>query len=120
MKQKMRQTPFLLDTAQRAVVEDAIREVCEYRNYVLKAVNARTNHVHSVVSAQAKPEPVINAFKSYATRKLRDSHLLTPETRAWSRGGSRRYLWKPRHVALAIEYVLYGQGDVPFEIDDAD
>ncbi|MBC7933262.1 MAG: transposase [Rubrivivax sp.] len=120
MREKMGQAAFLLDSAQRLVVEDAVREVCEHRKWILQAVNARTNHVHAVVSVKAKPEPVINAFKSYATRKLRDSNLLTAETRPWSRGGSRRYLWKPRHVALAIEYVLYGQGDVPFEVDDSD
>jgi hypothetical protein len=38
--------------------------------------------------------------------------------KTWSRGGSRRYLWKERHVSLAIEYVLYGQRDIPFEIED--
>ena len=28
-------------------------------------------------------------------------------------GRSRRYLWKPKHVSRAIDYVLYGQGDIP-------
>lgn len=38
-----------------AFVTSAIREVCNYRGYTLYAVNARTNHVHSVVSAGSKP-----------------------------------------------------------------
>ena len=29
----------------------------------------------------------------------------------------RRYLWKPQHVARAIFYVLYRQGDIP-DFDD--
>lgn len=120
MEEKMKGKPFLLDERQRSVVEEAINEVCHHRSYALHAVNARSNHVHAVVSAQCKPEPIINAFKSYSTRKLRESFLLSQETSPWSRGKSRRYLWKPRHIALAIEYVLYGQGDVPFEIDDED
>ena len=37
--------------------------------------------------------------------------------RPWARGRSRRYLWKPQHVARAIFYVLYGQGDIP-DFDD--
>src|SRR2546421_255610 len=46
----------LLNRGQRAIVEAAIREVCQYRNWVLHAVNARMNHVHSVVSARRAPE----------------------------------------------------------------
>lgn len=120
MEEEMKGLPFLLDERQRRVVEEAITEVCHHRSCSLHAVNARSNHVHAVVSAQCKPEPIINAFKSYSTRKLRESLLLSQETSPWSRGKSRRYLWKPSHVALAIEYVLYGQGNVPFEIDDED
>ncbi len=41
--------------------------------------------------------------------------LFAQELKAWSRGKSRRYLWKPRYVLAAIDYVLYGQGWIPFE-----
>ena len=109
---EMKQKSFLFAENQRVIIEKAIVEVCEFRNYDLKAVNVRGNHVHMVVSAQIKPELLINAFKSYATRKLRENFLIDRETKVWARGGSRRYLWKPRHVAAAIEYVLYGQGDI--------
>ena len=113
----MEQKPFLLAEREREIVERAIAEVSEYRNYDLKAVNVRSNHIHAVVSAQAKPEPIINAFKSYSTRKLRENFLIDRKTKVWARGGSRRYLWKPRQVALAIEYVLYGQGDITAELN---
>ena len=53
-----------LDGQQRLVVEAAIRRVCEYRRYLLRAINVRTNHVHTVVSAMLKPEPILNAFKT--------------------------------------------------------
>jgi REP element-mobilizing transposase RayT len=115
MASEMKQPPFILNKEQRAVVESAIAEVCENRGYSLKAVNARTNHVHSVVAAQRKPEGIINAFKAYSTRKLRDSNLVSPDERIWSRGRSRRYLWKPSNVIAAIDYVLYSQGWIPFE-----
>ena len=83
-----------------------------------EAINVRTNHAHAVVSAQMKPERIADAFKAFATKKLREENLVNKELKIWSRGRSRRYLWKPRHVELAINYVLYGQGDIPFEIDD--
>lgn len=100
-----------LDARQRPVVEEAIREVCAFRRYALRAINVRTNHVHAVVSAACKPEPVMKTFKSYATRGLRDAGLLTADVKPWVRHGSTRYLWKERDVERALEYVLYGQGD---------
>ena len=118
MKSKMKQTAFLLDEKQQKAVESAIKEVCEHRGYILQAINVRTNHVHAVVSAHTKPEPIINAFKSYSTRKLKELGLIDSKTKVWSRGGSRRSLWKPRHLELAINYVLYCQEDIPFEIED--
>lgn len=118
MQNQMKQSEVVLNNVQRKTVEAAITEVCEHRGYLLQAVNVRTNHVHAVVAAQAKPERIIDSFKSYATRQLREENLFPREFTVWSRGKSRRYLWKPHHVALAIEYVLYGQGDLPFEIKD--
>jgi len=36
----------------------------------------------------------------------------------WIRHGSTIYLWKERDVATAIAYVLLGQGDDLFQLDD--
>ncbi len=117
MVENMKQPRFLLNENQREVVEETVVEVCENRGYALKAVNVRTNHFHSVVSADCKPKAIIHAFKSYATRNLRNKELVEKEKILWSRGKSRRYLWKPRHVSIAIDYVLYGQGDDLTEFD---
>ena len=102
---------FLLDEQQRALVEHAIKDVCSHRAYDLFAVNARSNHVHSVVKAQAAPEKVAESFKSYSTRALRNAKLIDSESKVWSRHASTKYLWKDRSVTIAVEYVLYGQGD---------
>ena len=117
MKANAKQDAVLFDEKQRELVEKSIEETCKIRKYELLAVNVRTNHVHVVVSTQSKPEPIINGFKSFATRKLRENYLMLKDQRIWSRGGSRRYLWKQRHVNLAIDYVLYGQGKLPFELE---
>src|SRR5712692_9196389 len=74
---ELKTSAFLLDRAQRAVVESAIREVCEHRAYSLHALSVRTNHVHSVVSAPCRPVHVMDSFKAYATRKLREANLLS-------------------------------------------
>jgi len=109
-----------LSARQRPVVERAVREVCDHRRYILRAINVRTNHVHTVVTAAKKPEPILVAFKAYATRALRRAGLLPQGTRAWSRHGSTPYLWKERDVERAIEYVLQYQGDELFRLDDDD
>jgi REP element-mobilizing transposase RayT len=118
MKSEMKQPAITFDELQRSIVETAISELCEKRKYYLQAINVRSNHAHAVVSAQAKPERIADAFKASATKKLREENLFEKDLQIWSRGRSRRYLWKPRHVELAIEYVLFGQGDLPFEIED--
>ncbi len=117
-RQKMKQKQFLLDERARRMVEDAIKDICAQRGYFLQAINVRSNHVHAVVSAPMKPERIANALKAYSTKRLKKEFQVMSDDKIWSRGRSRRYLWTARHVALAIEYVLYGQGDVPFVIEE--
>jgi REP element-mobilizing transposase RayT len=111
MRDNRPQESFLLDGQQRGIVEMAVKGVCKHRGYGLYAINVRTNHAHAVVSSSHKPEPIIIAFKSNSTRELRTAGLVSAQQSVWSRGGSRRYLWKPTHLEGAIDYVLYGQGD---------
>jgi REP element-mobilizing transposase RayT len=114
---EFKQAPLALTASQRAVVERAISEVGDHRGYQLLAVNARTSHVHSVVAAGCSPEAVMNALKAYATRRLRGAGLVANGVRPWSRHGSNPYLWTSEQVARAIDYVLHGQDDKPFDRD---
>ncbi len=122
MREELTGPPFILDGPQRRAVEAEIRDVCSRRNYKLLAINVRTNHFHAVVSAEVKPENIIVAFKANTTRAMRENELVAKDTRVWSRGKSRRYLWKPRNVEAAIDYTLYAQGDDLFEtwLDEQD
>jgi REP element-mobilizing transposase RayT len=115
MEKEMSQPPMALDPIQRKEVDAAIRELCTDRRYDLKALNVRTNHAHSVVSAQVKPERIADAMKARATKRLRDKGLVAPGRKVWSRGRSRRRLWKPRHVEAAIRYTLYEQDQCSFD-----
>ncbi len=115
---RLKHRPTILGPRHRQLVEKAVREVCDHRHYLLRAINVRTNHVHSVVSAMSKPEPVLNAFQSYSTRALRRSGLIPRDVKPWARHGSTVYLWKERAVAKAIEYVLLGQGKDLFRLED--
>ncbi|HYW71286.1 MAG TPA: hypothetical protein VE961_09640 [Pyrinomonadaceae bacterium] len=111
---QLKHPPLTLRARQQSIVEHAIREVCNHRKYLLRGINVRTNHVHTVVSAMSFPEPILDAFKAYATRALRESGMLPRAVKPWARHGSTVYLWKEADVAKAMEYVLLGQ-DRPFE-----
>ena len=79
---------------------------------VLAWLNVRTNHVHSVVSiGSLKPERALIAFKANATRQMREAGCWEFEYSPWVEKGSKRSLWSERSVALAVDYVLNGQGD---------
>ena len=118
MRSESAQSSVILSPEMRRIVELAVAELCERREYHLRAVNARSNHVHVVVSAWTKPERLTDAIKANATKMLRETGLVQDGVRIWSRGRSRRYLWKPRHVELAIHYVLYCQDGEVFEIGE--
>ena len=119
MKHEQAQPPFTLNADCRRLVETAIREVCSVRSYVLRAVNIRSNHGHAVASADCNPEKIVNEFKAYSTRRLRETNAVDRDRKIWSRGASTRYLWKPRHVIAAVDYVLYCQEDIPFDFQNS-
>jgi len=114
---QLKHPPVTLNARQRRVVEGAVREVCLHRKYLLRGINVRTNHVHTVVTAMRDPEPMLDTFKSYSTRALRRAGLLSRQVTPWARHGSTIYLWKERDVEKAMEYVMLGQGDEPPPFD---
>jgi REP element-mobilizing transposase RayT len=116
MKQTlMDQPPYLLDLERRRTVLAAIKEVCQHRRWTLLAAQVRTNHVHSVVEAEARPELIMNSFKSYSSRALNALGIDSPERKSWARHGSTRWLFKDTNVQEAIRYVVQEQGD-PMEV----
>lgn len=107
----MKGEPVILDASRRQAVEDAIKEVCVHREWEMFAVNVRTNHFHVVsVTPGLKPSRALNAFKAYATRKMRERGLWLSDRTPWADKGSERWLWTEVSVANACHYVRYGQG----------
>ncbi len=113
--QTLKAAPVTLDAQRRETVEKAIRETCDFRGWLLRAINVRTNHVHTVISIGAKkPEIALNAFKANATRQMRQDGCWHYEHSPWVDKGSKRNLWNERHLELAVDYVINGQGgDLP-------
>ena len=107
---RLKSPPFLLNARCRELVEDAIREVSEYRSWPLLAISVRTNHAHVVVSAVSASAKMLNAYKAYSTRKIRDAGEWDHKHSPWVDKGSRRCLWTEAHVLAAVNYVVNGQG----------
>jgi len=115
---QLRADPFILGGRERRSVRRAVGETCNIRKWNLRALNVRTNHVHTVVTANVKPELVLNALKASATRQLREDHLWRHAFSPWADKGSKIRLWNERSVANAINYVLNGQRDDLPDFDD--
>ena len=67
MAKGMSGSAVLLSPPQRKVVEEAINEVCQFCGYLLHSVNLRTNHTHSVINAQVRPERIADSLKAHST-----------------------------------------------------
>jgi REP element-mobilizing transposase RayT len=106
----MDQAPYDLDKIRRDAVLDAIQEVCVHRSWRLLAAHVRSNHMHTVVEAEAPPERVMSDFKTYASRRLNRMRIDEPNRKRWARHGSTRWMWKTKHVSAAIQYVVAEQG----------
>ena len=78
---------------------------------VRNAARYRTNHVHSVVTADSKPERILSALKANATRSMRDAECWNSDLSPWVYRGSKRYLWTEKELVDAIAYVMYDQGE---------
>jgi REP element-mobilizing transposase RayT len=106
---------YKLDQTSRAEVMRALPDVCTHRGWVLLAAHIRTNHVHIVVDAEDRPESVMNAFKTYASRRLNAIYPDERNRRRWARHGSTRWLWTREDVSAAVRYVVEDQGE-PMEM----
>ena len=114
----LKSKPVSLDAQKRQAVELAIREVCHYQNWLLRAINVRTNHVHLVVSiGDSGSSKALNSFKAYSTRKLRENNLWNFSHSPWAEKRSQRRLWNKRSIEIAVDYVINGQGDELLNFD---
>jgi len=128
-RRRMTESALTLDAERRHIVEDTIADHCRIRGWHLHAVNARTQHIHVVVSAPGRdPEDVMDQFKAWCTRKLkqrersRQSAGKKLRQNWWTQRGSKRRLNDEDELEAAVLYVREGQGEPtprpPDERDD--
>lgn len=105
---RLKHPPTLLDDAMRACVDQTIRDHADFRRWRPLAINVRTTHVHVVVADahDKRPEDVMGQFKSWCTRRLRESGLIAPDREVWAFHGSTRWINSESSLAETLEYVL--------------
>jgi REP element-mobilizing transposase RayT len=108
-KARMTEGACLLTPEQRRAVEAQIAETCVHRGWTLHAVNCRSNHVHTVVTAVGMhPKRIRSDLKAWATRMLKASFDASREN-WWAERGSTRYLNRDEDLEAAVLYVREGQ-----------
>ena len=107
----MKEKPYEMDPARRAIVLETIQTVCGHRGWRLLAAHVRSQHVHLVLVAEVNPEKVLNDLKAYASRAFNQGGLDNAVKKRWTRHGSMQYLWKQDEVGAAIHYVVREQGE---------
>jgi len=106
----MRDDAKILNSHQRVLVEQQIRQTCEYRNWICHAANCRTNHVHMVVSAfNESPRKVRADLKAWCTRRLKEDALPKSSRSWWAERGSIRWVFGEESLKRVIYYVTEQQ-----------
>ncbi len=98
---------YALNPEAQTIVHEAIQDHAAHRGWEILAISVRTNHVHVVVDCRSgemqSPERVMQEFKSWGTRRLKEHHLASP--RVWTDHGSTRWINNERGLVAAIDYV---------------
>lgn len=116
-RERMTEPPVEFEPGQRAIIARVIDEHCRRRDWRLHARNARSNHVHLVITADRTPEEVMNQLKAWCSRRLSDDAGLAACRRAVKAGrrkwftehGSTKWINDEAYFANAVRYVLEGQ-----------
>ncbi|HVU86693.1 MAG TPA: transposase [Pirellulales bacterium] len=109
-KGRMSDSICLLSVAQRHIVEATVADHCQMREWLLHAVNCRSNHVHVVLSAPLAAKMVRNELKAWCTRALKahvgeQSDSTSRRQKWWSERGSCRVINDEDSLEAAILYV---------------
>jgi len=101
---RMAEGATTLNSGQRTIVEATVAAHCVIRGWTLHAVNCRTNHVHTVITATDRALTIPREqFKAWCTRKL--SAAGPVRTNWWSERGWDEYLDDEEALAIVVDYV---------------
>jgi hypothetical protein len=105
-RREMTDEPLVLSAIARKIVDRVMREHCAIRDWDLRSLAVRSNHVHTVIASPIiRPETIVKQLKDWGTRRLRSHQIVGPTRKVWADHGSMIYLFEPGSLERAIEYV---------------
>jgi len=104
---QMKHAAVIFNSAQQQIVQNTITEVAAYNKWRLHALGVEADHIHVVITAFKQPEAIMNSFKSWCTRRMRERKQISADIQPWSRHGSTRWLWTEDDLD-ACAYVTRG------------
>lgn len=109
--QLLKEAPVFLRPVHRRIVEDTVVKHCAFRGWHLHAVNARSNHVHVVVTAPGtKPEAIMVQLKAWCSRRLNEyAGHEGSQKKWWTQHGSQKWINDVAYLQNATRYVEDGQ-----------
>jgi len=115
-RERLKHKVVLLSSSQRLVVEHECRRHCGHRGWRMWAVNARTTHVHIVVSAPGySGRTVRDQLKANCTRGLREQWPVFRDRPVWTVSGDWDCINSEEDLESVCQYVVEGQA--PNETD---
>jgi REP element-mobilizing transposase RayT len=109
-RDRLKHSVLILSDDSRVIVEDEVTRHCQHRNWHLWVCNARSNHVHVVVTAIGMSGKVVrDQLKANCTRGLRTHSAAFRDRPVWTSGGDWRCINSEEELERVILYVREAQ-----------
>ncbi len=109
-RERLKHEVLLLSRLQRSVVQQECQRLCDHRGWHLWTVNARTNHVHVVVTASDySGKTVRDQLKANCTRVLREQWPVYRDRPVWTVGGDWECINTTQDLEAVCVYVAEAQ-----------
>jgi REP element-mobilizing transposase RayT len=115
-RERLKHDVLLLSSEQRVNVEQACQQHCDHRGWRLWAVNARSTHVHAVITAAGySGKTVRDQLKANCTRALREQEAAFCDRPVWTFGGDWRCINDEDDLEAVCIYVGESQDRMEFK-----
>jgi len=109
-RQRLKHDVVLLTEDQRTVIARECQRHCVHRGWHLWTVNARSNHVHVVVTASGfSGKTVRDQLKANCTRGLREEWSVFKDRPVWTVGGDWECINSKDDLEVVIQYASEAQ-----------
>ena len=115
-RERLKHAVELLNDAQQLAVETEIERLAAFRGWHVWIKNARTNHVHIVVTANGYAgDKVRDQFKANCTRVLRERWPQFVDRPVWTTGGDWKFVNDEDELERVVVYVSEAQDRMQFD-----